>query len=31
MLKNLSIMLNIMHMATAIMPQFVYDFITRLT
>ena len=27
MLKNLPIMLNIMPMNTAIMPQFVYDFI----
>ena len=27
MLKNLPIMLNIMPMTTAMMPQFVYDFI----
>ena len=30
MLKNFPIMLNIMPMTIAIMPQFLYDFITRL-
>ena len=31
MLKKLPIMLNIMLMTTAIMPQFVYDFIILMT